>query len=192
MDNKVRKAITAAVAQNIVLTQKISGGLLSKIELSIGSLTRALEQDKKILIFGNGGSAADSQHMAAELIGRFNKDRKAFSAVALTTDTSTLTSIGNDYGFENIFSRQIDGLGKKGDIAFAISTSGNSRNILNGLRSAKKAGLKTIALLGSGGGAAAKLADISMIVPSDSTPRIQEVHQLIIHIICEILESALS
>jgi len=140
---------------------------------------------------GNGGSAADSQHLAAELVGRFKKDRRALRSVALTTDTSVLTCVANDYSYEDIFSRQLEALARDGDVLVAISTSGNSENVLRALRVAKELGLKTIALLGKDGGHAKVLADLAIVVPSDSTARIQEAHILIGHILCDLIEQDL-
>jgi D-sedoheptulose 7-phosphate isomerase len=151
----------------------------------------ALKNGNKILFFGNGGSAADAQHLAAELIGRFLKERNAIPAIALTTDTSIITAIGNDYGFEYIFSRQIEGLAKNGDISFGISTSGNSKNVLVGLEKAKQIGCKTIGLLGCGGGKIGQMVDVSIALESKNTPRIQESHITIGHILCGIIEERL-
>ena len=144
--------------------------------------------DKKTILAGNGGSAADAQHIAAELVGRYGFDRPSIPSLALTTDTSNLTAIGNDYGYEQIFSRQLEGMGQDGDIFIGISTSGNSENIVKAFESAKKKNILTIALTGRDGGLMAKMADISLIVPSNSTPRIQESHILIGHILCDIIE----
>jgi D-sedoheptulose 7-phosphate isomerase len=140
---------------------------------------------------GNGGSAADSQHLAAELVGRFKKDRKALRSVALTTDSSILTCVANDYSYEDIFSRQLEALARDGDVLVATSTSGNSENVLRALRVAKCLGVLTIALLGKDGGEAKALADTNIIVPSDSTARIQEAHILIGHILCDLIEHEL-
>ncbi|MFA5461757.1 MAG: D-sedoheptulose 7-phosphate isomerase, partial [Sulfurimonas sp.] len=142
----------------------------------------------KTILAGNGGSAADAQHIAAELVGRYGFDRPSIPSLALTTDTSCLTAIGNDYGYDNVFSRQLEGMGQEGDIFIGISTSGNSKNIINAFISAKKKGITTVALVGRDGGEMAKMADIALVVPSDSTPRIQESHILIGHIICDIIE----
>ncbi|OSS42992.1 Phosphoheptose isomerase 1 [Desulfurella amilsii] len=147
-----------------------------------------LKNGNKLLILGNGGSAADAQHMAAELVGRFLKERKALSAIALTTDTSILTSISNDYSFDVIFERQIEALGKNKDVVFGISTSGNSENVYLGLKKAGQLGLTTIGLLGKNGGKIKDIAEISLIVDSDYTPTIQELHIFIIHNICKIIE----
>jgi len=140
---------------------------------------------------GNGGSAADSQHFAAEIVGRFRLERRALPAIALSTDTSILTAIGNDYGFESVFKRQVEALADDRDIVFGISTSGNSPNVLNALQTAKERGCHTIALLGNSGGKMKSICDISMIIPSNETPRIQEAHIKIIHIICGLLENEL-
>ena len=144
--------------------------------------------NKKTLLAGNGGSAADAQHIAAELVGRYGFDRPSIPSLALTTDTSNLTAIGNDYGYDFVFSRQLEGMGQEGDIFIGISTSGNSVNIINAFESAKKKGITTVALVGRDGGKMAEMADYSLIVPSDSTPRIQESHILIGHILCDIIE----
>jgi D-sedoheptulose 7-phosphate isomerase len=150
-----------------------------------------LKKNGKVILFGNGGSASDSQHIAAELVGRFKKDRPALSAIALTTNTSVLTSLANDYGYEVIFARQIEALGQKNDVVIGISTSGKAKNVACAIKQAKKMGLKTIALTGGDGGELAKLADISLLVPSTVTARIQEAHITIGHIICELVEQAL-
>ena len=145
--------------------------------------------DKKTILAGNGGSAADAQHIAAELVGRYGFDRPSIPSLALTTDTSNLTAIGNDYGYDKVFSRQLEGMGQSGDIFIGISTSGNSQNLINAFEVAKKKGILSIALVGKDGGKMAKMADIALVVPSDSTPRIQESHILIGHILCEIIEN---
>lgn len=151
-------------------------------------MVSALRGRKKLLLFGNGGSAADAQHIAAEFVNRFMKDRRPLPALALTTDTSVLTSIGNDADFSFIFSKQIEALGKKGDIAMGISTSGDSGNLIQAFISAKWKGMIRIGLLGRGGGMALRFTDHAIVVPSDSTPRIQEAHIAIGHILCEIIE----
>ncbi|MFA5145210.1 MAG: D-sedoheptulose 7-phosphate isomerase [Candidatus Omnitrophota bacterium] len=152
----------------------------------------ALKKNGKVILFGNGGSASDSQHIAAELVGRFKKDRTALPAISLTTNTSILTSIANDYGYDIVFARQVEALAQKNDIIIGISTSGKAKNIACGIRQAKKMGLKTIALTGSDGGELVKIADFSLIVPSSVTARIQEAHITIGHIICELVEEKLS
>lgn len=149
----------------------------------------ALEKGRKILICGNGGSAADSQHMAAEFVGRFVKERQSLQALALTVDTSLLTAVGNDYGFDCVFSRQVEGLGQEGDVLIAISTSGNSANVVKAVKTAKEKGIYVIALTGENGGILAKESDLCLAVPSQVTARIQEMHIMIIHMICEIAEA---
>ncbi len=146
---------------------------------------------KKTLLAGNGGSAADAQHIAAELVGRYGFDRPSIPSLALTTDTSNLTAIGNDYGYDKVFSRQLEGMGQEGDLFIGISTSGNSQNIVNAIESAKVKGITTVALVGRDGGQMAKIADYAIIVPSNATPRIQESHILIGHILCDIIEKSL-
>ena len=149
----------------------------------------ALEKGRKILICGNGGSAADSQHMAAEFVGRFVKERQSLPALALTVDTSLLTAVGNDYGFDCVFSRQVEGLGQEGDVLIAISTSGNSANVVRAVKTAKEKGIYVLALTGENGGILAKESDLCLAVPSQVTARIQEMHIMIIHMICEVAEA---
>ena len=158
----------------------------------IESITKSLKKGNKIILFGNGGSAADAQHIAAELVGRFGYDRKSLSAISLTADTSVITSIGNDYSFEKIFSRQCESLVNKGDVVVGISTSGNSINVKNGLLVSKRKGAKTVGFLGHKGGHIKNIVDIPLIVNSNSTPRIQEVHRTTAHIICEMVEKNIS
>ena len=160
------------------------GRLVNVIEV----LTAALKAGNKIIIFGNGGSAADAQHLAAEFVNRFIIERPPLPAIALTTDTSVITSIGNDYDFSEIFAKQIRALGQQGDVAWGISTSGNSPNVLKGLEMAKKLGLITLALTGKDGGPIAQMADWSLNVSSNSTARIQETHITIGHAICELVD----
>ena len=159
-----------------------------KLILVIESIIEVFRTGKKIVIFGNGGSAADAQHLAAEFVNRFLQDRPALPAIALTTDSSVLTSISNDYNYDKIFSRQIEALGKEGDMAMGISTSGNSPNVLSGLQKAKRMGLSTVALTGGRGGKIKDVAGICLTVPVQETPRIQEVHITILHVICELVE----
>jgi D-sedoheptulose 7-phosphate isomerase len=151
---------------------------------------RALKSGAKLILFGNGGSAADAQHLAAELTGRYLRERRALPAIALTTNTSCLTAIGNDYSYDQVFSRQIEGLGKKGDIAIGISTSGNSKNVILALRAARELGLSTIGMTGTTGGILSSEADYCLCIPSDQTPRIQEAHILLGHILCELIEES--
>jgi len=146
---------------------------------------------KKVLLFGNGGSAADAQHIAAELVGKYYVDRKPLPAEALTVNTSALTAIGNDYGFDQVFARQVEALGNAGDLAIGMSTSGNSPNVIEGLRMARRRGMVTIGLTGEDGGRLKSQVDYCICVPSKNTPRIQETHILIGHIVCELVEQAL-
>lgn len=155
-------------------------------------LIDALLNNKKILLLGNGGSAADAQHIAAELVGRFNTERRALPAIALTTDTSILTALANDYGYDTVFSRQIAALSNTGDVVIGISTSGKSANILKGIEVAKGIGCKTVGLTGKDGGDLAKLADVCLIVASNETSRIQEAHITIGHILCGLVEQAIA
>lgn len=182
--------IKSEVASSAQTKQKIlqDDVFLEKIAEVIQACVSVYKNSKKILIAGNGGSAADAQHFAAELVGRYGFDRPSLPALALTTDTSNLTAIGNDYGYDYVFSRQLEGMGQEGDLFIGISTSGNSQNILNAFASAKKRGIMTVALTGRDGGKMADTADLTLIVPSDATPRIQESHLLIEHMICDAIE----
>lgn len=155
------------------------------------AIVTALRSGNKLLIIGNGGSAADAQHIAAEIVGRYKQDRPGWAAIALTTDTSALTSIANDYGFEQVFARQIEGLGLRGDVLLALSTSGRSPNILAALRSARKRGLVTIGFTGSKGQALGALCDHLLVAPSDDTPVIQQIHLTIAHGICDEIEQTM-
>jgi D-sedoheptulose 7-phosphate isomerase len=155
------------------------------------TIVKAFRNNKKVLLFGNGGSAADAQHIAAEWVGRFYKDRKSLPAIALTTDSSIVTAIANDYGYENLFSRQIEGLSNRGDVAIGITTSGTSPNVLKAFAEAKRKGLITIGLTGEKGKVLAKKVDYCLVVPSEYTPRVQEGHITALHIICEIIEKEL-
>ena len=154
-------------------------------------IIEALRKNGKVLLCGNGGSASDSQHIAAELVGRFKKDRTALAAIALTTNTSVLTSLANDYGYEIVFSKQVEALAQKNDVLIGISTSGKAKNVYCAIKQAKKMGIRTVALTGGDGGEIAKLADVSLIVPSMVTARVQEAHITIGHIVCELVEQAL-
>ena len=173
-------------SSEVILKSKI---LSEKIDEAINLINSSLENGNKILIFGNGGSAADAQHMAAEFIGRYLIERLSLPAIALTTDTSILTAIGNDYDFNKIFSKQCESLVNNGDIIIAISTSGKSKNIILGVEEGKKRGAKIISLTGFDGGILKNNSDICLNVPSDETPRIQEVHRIIIHLICQFVEN---
>jgi D-sedoheptulose 7-phosphate isomerase len=161
--------------------------------LAVGHrIAQTLRDGGKVLTFGNGGSAADAQHFAAELVGRYLKDRPAWPAIALTTDTSILTAVANDLGYDAVFRRQIEALGRKGDVAIGISTSGRSPSVVTALAKAREMGLVTIGMTGQGGGKLAGRVDFLIDVPSPSTPRIQEVHGLVIHVLCAIVEEAIA
>lgn len=188
---KVLEMIRAQLAEQRSLLKQIDLELADDIAAAVGMLVEALSVGNKLLVMGNGGSAADAQHFAAELVGRFRLERRALPAIALTTDTSALTAIGNDYGFDRIFSRQVEALARPGDVVIGISTSGNSVNIAQALQSARAAGCRTIALLGRGGGTIKGMVDLPLVMPADATPRIQEGHITVIHIICDLLEQAI-
>lgn len=163
----------------------------NQIKKTIDTILQCHKKGGKIIVFGNGGSAADSQHFAAEFVGRFQINRKAIPAISFTTDTSILTAIGNDYTFDDIFARQCEALVGKNDIVIGLSTSGTSKNVINGLKMAKKQKCKTIGILGNDGGSIKKIVDISIIIPSRNTARIQEAHRIILHIICDKVEEKL-
>ncbi len=165
-----------------------AGAVLAAVDV----LQAALGGGAKVLIFGNGGSAADAQHFACELVGRFLRERRALAAIALTTDTSTMTAVANDFGFDRVFARQIEALGKPGDVAVGISTSGSSANVLEGLKCAKSHGLKTVAFTGGGGGSIGATADVHVNVPYAITPRVQELHRTLIHAVCDLIEQQLA
>ncbi|MBI3318068.1 MAG: D-sedoheptulose 7-phosphate isomerase [Candidatus Omnitrophica bacterium] len=176
------------LAESIRTKEKVLQTLVPSIERAARLLIEALEAGNKILLFGNGGSAADSQHIAAELVGKLQVKRRALPAIALTTDTSNLTALGNDFGYEAVFQRQVEALGRKGDVAIGISTSGSSPNVLAAIRTARSLGLKTLALTGRAGGSLKEMVDLSLTIPSESTQRIQEAHITIAHILCELIE----
>jgi len=184
--------IKESLLESAELKRTVAETMADGIEKAIEAICSALKSGKKVLLMGNGGSAADAQHIAGELVGRFKKERKAIPAISLSTDTSILTAIGNDYGFEKVFERQIEALGNKGDVVIGISTSGNSENVYRAMKLAKKMGLTTIGLLGNDGGKIKNLSDIALVVPSKNTPRIQETHITIGHIICEGVERIIS
>lgn len=176
-----------AFATTVALHERMRGNLGSTL-VAAGTIAEALAGGRKLLVFGNGGSASDAQHMAAELVGRFQRERAAMAAIALTTDTSILTSIANDYSFKQVFARQVEALGQGGDVAFGISTSGESPNVVIALQVARARGLKTIAMTGRDGGEVGRAADIHVNVPDQSTARVQEVHRTLIHVMCEVIE----
>jgi D-sedoheptulose 7-phosphate isomerase len=187
----MKEMIIAEINEHIELKKKVLSESIPSIEKVAELFIETLANKKKILICGNGGSAADAQHMAGELIGRFKKERAALPAIALSTDTSILTCIGNDYSFDDVFKRQVEGLAKEGDLVVGLSTSGNSKNVIKALEAGKKAGARTAVLTGGAGGKLKDLADVAFVVPSANTPRVQEVHITVIHIICRLIEERL-
>jgi D-sedoheptulose 7-phosphate isomerase len=184
----MKEQINKVFADHIKVTDKTNKELINKIETAGEILSSALANGHKILLFGNGGSAADAQHIAAELTGRFVKERRGLPGIALTTDTSALTAIGNDYGYEHVFRRQVEALASKGDVLIGISTSGNSENVILALDEGKKIGCSLIGLSGRNGGKMNDICDINLVIPSDITARIQEMHITIGHILCEIID----
>ena len=185
--------INSQIQSHIETAKKVaeSTELLGAVEAAADVIIEALKKNGKIMLAGNGGSAADSQHIAAELINRFNFDREGLYAIALTTDTSVLTSIGNDYAFDKIFSRQIRAIGNAADVFVAFSTSGNSANIIDALKECKLRGIKTVGFSGLSGSAMKDYCDVLISVPSSETPRIQEMHILLAHIICGMVEDTI-
>jgi D-sedoheptulose 7-phosphate isomerase len=187
----IRKKIEDHCAGHIRIVEWVSRELAGEIERCASLMSDALGRGKKLLVMGNGGSAADAQHLAAELVGRFLRERSPLPAIALTTDSSILTAVGNDFGFDQIFRRQVEALAVPGDIVLGISTSGRSNNVFQALTAANGIGCTTIALLGRDGGNIAGLADVALTVEAEETPFIQEAHLTIIHILCDLLENAL-
>ena len=189
--NIYKEIIDQAFSEHIEALKKTHISIAHNIEIAADIIAKSLTSGGTIFWCGNGGSAADSQHIAAEFVGRFKKDRRPLRSIALTTDSSVLTCVANDYSYEEIFSRQLDALGRDGDILVAITTSGKSENIKQALIQAQNMGIKTIGLLGKKGGECKDYSDISLIVPSDITARIQETHILIEHLLCELVEHKL-
>ena len=188
MDSMIRKHLE----EHIAVMEQLVEGLTAEISTAARLIIETLQSGNKLLIMGNGGSAADAQHMAAELVGRFLLNRQALPAIALTTDSSILTAVGNDFGFDAVFSRQVEALASPGDLLIGISTSGNSANVLAALKTAQGQGCRTIALTGGSGGQISQLADHCLLIPTDHTPYIQEAHLTIIHILCDLAEQALA
>ena len=184
----MKENIISILRESADLKLKFAKESIDNVLDAVELINKCIKSGGKILIFGNGGSASDSQHIAAEFVNRFYIDRKALPAIALTTDVSIITSVANDDSFDNIFSRQIEAIGKKNDIAIGITTSGNSQNIINGLETSKKMGLKTIVFSGQNITKLKKLSKCIISVPSKSAPRIQEVHITLVHMILEVLE----
>ena len=187
MDDDPRALFDRALLDTIALHERATQRPQPVLDAA-AAIIDAFQRGGKLLLFGNGGSASDAQHVAAEFVGRFQRERAAMAAIALTTDTSVLTGIGNDYAFDRIFARQIEALGRKGDVAFGISTSGASPNVVAALDAARALGLQTIALTGRDGGAVGRAAAIHVNVPSASTARVQEVHRTLLHVICDVVE----
>jgi D-sedoheptulose 7-phosphate isomerase len=186
------ESIRRAVSESLQLKQTFFAANEQLISALAREICQALERGNKILLFGNGGSAADAQHIAAEWIGRFQRERRPLAAIALTTDTSILTSIGNDYGYEQVFVRQVRGLGSKGDVSIALSTSGNSPNVLLATAAARELGMVTAGLTGSDGGKLGSLVSYHLNVAHKSTARVQEIHIMIGHILCELVDETLT
>ena len=169
---------------------RVINSMENDIEKASIIIVDALKNGNKILLCGNGGSAADAQHIAAELTGRYKTERRGLPGIALTTDTSALTAIGNDYGYDRVFDRQVESLANSGDVIIGISTSGNSKNVINALKLAQEIGCKTVGFTGRDGGAMNEVCDINLVVPSDNTPRIQEMHILFGHTICQLIDNS--
>lgn len=187
----MRDRIKDLLLESIQVKEDLLHTKVDEIIAIASSVIDSIRKGGKLIVFGNGGSASDSQHIAAELVGRFRKDRIALPAISLTTNTSILTSLANDYGYEVVFAKQVEALGQKNDVAMGISTSGKAKNVVNALKQAKKMGLKTVALTGGDGGEIGKISDIVLAVPSSVTARVQEAHITIGHIICEMIEQEL-
>ena len=186
----VNAVITQEFEAHLKTIQSVIGNMESPLEEAAECIVNTLKNGNKVLLCGNGGSAADAQHIAAELTGRYKSERKGLPAIALTTDTSALTAISNDYGYAKVFDRQVEALSNQGDLLIGISTSGNSDNILSALQTAKALGCTTLGLSGHDGGKMNDTCDINLIVPSNDTPRIQEIHILLGHTLCQIVDYA--
>jgi D-sedoheptulose 7-phosphate isomerase len=188
----MKKIIEFEFNEHLKTTKATMNCIYESVESAAQICINALKNNKKILIFGNGGSAADAQHIAAELVGRYKIERKGLPAIALTTDSSALTCISNDYGYEQVFNRQVEALANEGDVAIGISTGGTSPNVISALRIAKNIGCKTIGFSGRGGGEMSALCDVNLVIPDNDTPRIQEMHILIGHTICQLIDNEFS
>jgi len=186
-----RTAVSHILDETIGALQRFKQLDPTPVLAAVDAMVATFERGGKVLIFGNGGSAADAQHLAAELVGRFETERAPLAAIALSTDTSVLTCVGNDYGYHRVFARQVEAIGRAGDVAIAISTSGASPNVLEGVRSASARGLRTVAMTGRDGGVIGAAAEIHINVPDTSTARIQEVHATILHIVCALIDDRL-
>ena len=188
----MRSIIESEFSEHLKTAQATLEYIAAPLEIAANLCIDTLKNGGKILIFGNGGSAADAQHIAAELVGRYKVERKGLPAIALTTDTSALTSIGNDYGYDRVFDRQVEALANKGDLVIGISTGGSSGNVISALKLAKGMGCKTIGLSGRDGGEMNDVCNVNLIVPAEDTPRIQEMHIVIGHTICHLIDQAFS
>lgn len=186
-----RAIVRAAFDHTVRLHRTVSEGDPAPVLRAAEAMATALGRGGKVLAFGNGGSASDAQHFAAELVGRFLRERRALPSIALTVDTSILTAVGNDYGFEKVFARQVEALAAAGDVALGISTSGRSANVLEAFAAARARQVTTVALTGGDGGPVGQAADIHVNVPDRATPRVQEVHRTLLHVICELIEEGL-
>ena len=184
MQDKIQEYL----AGHIRVMEQVAGTLDAAIAAAVAQVVATLQRGNKVLVMGNGGSAADAQHLAAELVGRFLRERRALPAIALTTDSSILTAVGNDYGFDHVFSRQVEALAVPGDLVIGISTSGNSANVRSALQVAADLGCFTLALLGRDGGTIAGRVDLALVIPSQHTPYIQEAHATIVHLLCDLVE----
>ena len=188
----MKQAIKDEFSSYLETINTVINSMEEKLEAASALAVETLKNGNKILLCGNGGSAANAQHIAAELTGRYKTERRGLPGIALTTDTSVLTAIGNDYGYDRIFDRQVEALANKGDLLIGISTSGNSKNVINALKIAKEMGCKTLGLSGRNGGAMNDVCDLNLVVPSNNTPRIQEIHISFGHTICQIIDDELS
>ena len=191
MSSEMRARTVVRVLKDAAAAHERMADNVAPVVAVAEAISQSLKQGGSVLVFGNGGSAADAQHFAADLLGRFERERRAWPAMALTTDSSALTAIGNDYGFDRVFARQLEALGKSGDVAIGISTSGNSPNVLRALETANERGLVTVALTGRGG-EAGKIARLHVRVDEERTARVQEVHATVLHVICELVEMDLN
>ena len=182
----------ATLSEAIALHERVRAAGLETTAAAAAAISASLRQGGKVLVFGNGGSAADAQHMATELVGRFTRERRGYAALALTTDGCVMTSVSNDFGYDRVFERQVEALGRPGDVALGITTSGSSASVVRALEAARSLKLTTIALTGRDGGPAGRASDVHINVPSDVTPRVQEVHMTLLHVICDLVETELS
>lgn len=187
----MKERIAAAFTDHLDLLARVRDQRGAELEAAVAAVAEALQGGGKVLLCGNGGSAADAQHVAAELVGRFKAERRGLAAVALTTDTSALTAIANDYGFERVFARQVEALARPGDVVVGLSTSGNSANVLAAVETAKGIGCRTVGLTGRDGGRLGRMVDVHLNVPHDDTARVQEAHITLGHILCDCVEHAL-